>query len=116
MWCGPSSGFATSWREPLRPLRAAQPRLHPWERVVQRRIAGLGHVPSRAATDHKSEKTRSETLAGRGGEEYRRGARPHAYVANNARDSVAVINTSSNTVVATVPIGFGGFGVAITPF
>ena len=39
-----------------------------------------------------------------------------AYVANKVSNSVSVIATASNTVVATVPVGEGPSGVAITPF
>ena len=37
------------------------------------------------------------------------------YVANGGDDTVAVIDTANNTVVATVAAGSGPFGVAITP-
>jgi YVTN family beta-propeller protein len=40
-------------------------------------------------------------------------AAPFAYVTNY--DTVSVIDTQSNTVVATVPVGAGAAGVAITP-
>jgi YVTN family beta-propeller protein len=43
-------------------------------------------------------------------------AAPFAYVANYQSDSVSVIDTASNTVVATVPVGSQPVGVAITPF
>jgi YVTN family beta-propeller protein len=39
----------------------------------------------------------------------------HAYVANSFSNTVSVIDTATNTVVATVPVGFSPFGVAITP-
>lgn len=38
-----------------------------------------------------------------------------AYVANNETNSVSVIDLSSNTVIATVPVGEGPSGVAATP-
>lgn len=37
------------------------------------------------------------------------------YVANENDNSVSVISTTSNTVIDTVPVGNGPFGVAITP-
>ena len=42
-------------------------------------------------------------------------AQSFAYVANEASDNVSVINTATNTVVATVTVGNAPFGVAITP-
>ncbi|MEU2158839.1 hypothetical protein ABZ532_28160 [Streptomyces sp. NPDC019396] len=39
----------------------------------------------------------------------------YAYVANNDSDDVSVIDTSTNTVVATVPVGDGPQGVAVSP-
>ncbi len=39
-----------------------------------------------------------------------------AYVTNLISNDVSVIATASNTVVATVPVGSGPWGVAITPF
>jgi YVTN family beta-propeller protein len=40
---------------------------------------------------------------------------PYAYVANYGSGTVSVINTSTNTVVNTVPVGNDPEGVAITP-
>ena len=37
------------------------------------------------------------------------------YVANIASNTVSVIDTATNTVVATVPVEIGSRGVAITP-
>jgi YVTN family beta-propeller protein len=42
-------------------------------------------------------------------------AQPFAYVANFENNSVSVIATATNTVVATVPVGSNPVGVAITP-
>jgi len=42
-------------------------------------------------------------------------AQVRAYVTNTQCDTVAVIDTVTNTVVATIPVGDGPFGVAITP-
>jgi YVTN family beta-propeller protein len=42
-------------------------------------------------------------------------AQPFAYVTNIFADSVSVIDTASNTIVATVPVGREPLGVAITP-
>jgi YVTN family beta-propeller protein len=44
-------------------------------------------------------------------------AAPFAYVANISSDTVSVIDTGTNTVVATVAVGAGNgpFGVAVTP-
>jgi YVTN family beta-propeller protein len=42
-------------------------------------------------------------------------ARPFAYVANFNSNTVSVVNTRDNTVVATVNVGIGPNGVAITP-
>ncbi|MCE5213898.1 MAG: DUF11 domain-containing protein [Methanobacterium sp.] len=37
------------------------------------------------------------------------------YVANYGSDSVSVINNTNNTVIATIPVGDGPFGVAVSP-
>src|SRR5262249_50460875 len=42
-------------------------------------------------------------------------AKPFAYVTNSFSNTVSVNDTATNTVVATVPVGFLPFGVAITP-
>jgi len=42
-------------------------------------------------------------------------AQSFAYVTNEVSSDVSVINTATNTVVATVPVGLGPGGVAITP-
>src|SRR5262245_9876713 len=44
-------------------------------------------------------------------------AQPFAYVSNgsDSSNSVSVINTATNTVVATIPVGTTPWGVAITP-
>jgi YVTN family beta-propeller protein len=42
-------------------------------------------------------------------------AAPFAYVANSGSDIVSAIDTASNTVVATVTVGNGPYGVAVTP-
>ena len=42
-------------------------------------------------------------------------AKTLAYVANSASSSVSVIDTTTNTVTATVPVGLCPTGVAITP-
>lgn len=38
-----------------------------------------------------------------------------AYVANNGSNTLSVIDTSANTVVATIPVGAGPQGVAVNP-
>jgi YVTN family beta-propeller protein len=42
-------------------------------------------------------------------------AQSFAYVTNELSSDVSVINTATNTVVATVPVGLAPIGVAITP-
>ena len=42
-------------------------------------------------------------------------AQTRAYVTNYVDNTVSVIDTATNTVVATVPVGVQPFGVAITP-
>lgn len=42
-------------------------------------------------------------------------AQDFAYVPNYTNDNVSVINLTTNAVVATIPVGFGPFGVAVTP-
>lgn len=42
-------------------------------------------------------------------------ATPFAYVANELSNDVSVIDTAANKVVATVPVGNGPLGIAITP-
>ena len=39
----------------------------------------------------------------------------NAYITNNSDNSVSVIDTATNTVTATIPVGDGPFGVAVTP-
>ncbi|HRH33453.1 MAG TPA: beta-propeller fold lactonase family protein, partial [Catalimonadaceae bacterium] len=39
----------------------------------------------------------------------------YAYVANISSDNVSVINTSTNTVSATIPVGKGPGGIAVSP-
>jgi YVTN family beta-propeller protein len=43
------------------------------------------------------------------------GCRVLAYVTNNSDNTVSVIDTASNTVTATVPVGSSPFGVDVTP-
>jgi YVTN family beta-propeller protein len=42
-------------------------------------------------------------------------AQPFAYVLNQADDTVSVIDTATNTVTATIPVGSGPLGVAVHP-
>jgi YVTN family beta-propeller protein len=42
-------------------------------------------------------------------------AGPFAYIANSGSDDVSVIDTVTNTVVATIPVGDTPYGVGITP-
>lgn len=42
-------------------------------------------------------------------------AQTRAYVSNANDSTVSVIDTTTNTVIATVPVGAGPFEVAITP-
>jgi YVTN family beta-propeller protein len=42
-------------------------------------------------------------------------AQPFAYISNSGSNTVSVINTATNTVVATVSVGTNPFGVAMTP-
>jgi YVTN family beta-propeller protein/parallel beta-helix repeat protein len=42
-------------------------------------------------------------------------AQTRAYVTNQNDNTVSVIDTATNTVVATVPVGSGPWGVAVTP-
>src|SRR5262245_32739233 len=42
-------------------------------------------------------------------------AAPFAYVSNTRSNNVSVIDIASNTVVATIPVGFGPEGVAVAP-
>lgn len=39
----------------------------------------------------------------------------YAYVTNHGSASVDVIDTATNTVVATIPVGSGPYGIAVTP-
>jgi YVTN family beta-propeller protein len=39
----------------------------------------------------------------------------NAYITNNVSNSVSVINTATNTVIATIPIGYGDLGVSVSP-
>ncbi|MEU2113529.1 beta-propeller fold lactonase family protein [Streptomyces sp. NPDC019507] len=39
----------------------------------------------------------------------------YAYVANNVSDNVSVIDTATNTVAVTIPVGDGSRGVGVTP-
>ncbi|MEX0801743.1 MAG: hypothetical protein WD688_00210, partial [Candidatus Binatia bacterium] len=40
---------------------------------------------------------------------------PFAYIANSRTDTVSVIDTATNTVIATVPVGLEPWGVAVHP-
>ena len=42
-------------------------------------------------------------------------AEPFAYIANSQSNSVSVIDTSTNTVITTIPAGNGPVGVAVNP-
>ena len=42
-------------------------------------------------------------------------AAPFAYVANGGSNTVSVIDTATKTVVATVGVGMGPIGIAVTP-
>src|ERR1700736_3417162 len=42
-------------------------------------------------------------------------AAPFAYVANEHSNTVSVIDTATNTLVATIPVGTIPFAVAVTP-
>ena len=42
-------------------------------------------------------------------------AAPFAYITNYFGNTVSVVDTASNTVVATVPVGSNPFGVAVSP-
>src|SRR5208283_5579460 len=39
----------------------------------------------------------------------------YAYITNYGSNNVSVINTSTNSVLTTVPVGNGPYGVAVTP-
>src|SRR6516162_4857741 len=39
----------------------------------------------------------------------------NAYITNNDSNSVSVINTATNTVIATIAIGYGPLGVSVSP-
>ena len=43
------------------------------------------------------------------------GAAPYAYIPNYDDDNVSVIDTTTNTVITTVPVGNSPFGVAVNP-
>src|SRR5664279_4601844 len=43
------------------------------------------------------------------------GATPFAYITNYDNNTVSVIDTATNKVTATVPVGIGPEGVAVTP-
>ena len=42
-------------------------------------------------------------------------AAPFAYITNFSDNTVSVLDTASNAVLATVPVGSGPYGVAVTP-
>ncbi len=42
-------------------------------------------------------------------------AQGRAYVANSASDTVSVVDTATNTVITTIPVGNGPEGLAVTP-
>ena len=43
------------------------------------------------------------------------GAAPFAYITNYGDNNVSVIDTATNKVTATVDVGNGSYGVAVTP-
>ncbi len=42
-------------------------------------------------------------------------AAPFAYITNQDDDNVSVIDVATDTVIATIPVGIGPYGVAVTP-
>lgn len=42
-------------------------------------------------------------------------ASPNAYITNSNDASVSVIDTATNTVINTIPVGDGPFGVTVNP-
>jgi YVTN family beta-propeller protein len=54
-------------------------------------------------------------LIGLGGSSQVASAQAHVYVSNNGDNTVSEIDTSTNTVVATIRVGSGPEGMAITP-
>jgi YVTN family beta-propeller protein len=40
---------------------------------------------------------------------------PNAYVADSSDDTVSVVDTSTNTVVTTIPVGDSPWGVEVAP-
>ena len=42
-------------------------------------------------------------------------SRPYAYITNHGSNTVSVIDTATNTVTATVPVGSSPWGVAVSP-
>ena len=42
-------------------------------------------------------------------------AQARAYVTNSCNGTVSVVDTDTNTIVATIPVGINPLGVAITP-
>jgi YVTN family beta-propeller protein len=42
-------------------------------------------------------------------------AQPYAYVSNSATNNVSVIDDATGSVVATIPVGAGAWGVAVSP-
>ena len=43
------------------------------------------------------------------------GLAQNAYITNSGANTVSVVNTATNTVIATVPVGSGPSGVAVSP-
>jgi YVTN family beta-propeller protein len=43
------------------------------------------------------------------------GAAPYVYITNQGDDTVSVIDTANNTIAATIPVGSGPLGVAVSP-
>ena len=43
------------------------------------------------------------------------GSTPFAYITNSGSNNVSVIDTATNTVKATVSVGYNPLGVAVTP-
>src|SRR5258708_38882773 len=39
----------------------------------------------------------------------------NAYITNQSSSTVSVIDTATDTVIATIPVGFTPFGVAVSP-
>jgi YVTN family beta-propeller protein len=75
----------------------------------------VGPRPEGVAVTPVQRKREAERERGSGGGREREPDRSKVYVANNGANTLSVIDTATNTVIATITVGSNPLGVAVTP-